>query len=89
MYEFPAEGFLPVDEGADYYISREAVVARSVQPIDNLLDELLQRNVELRIMPSLWKLRDAAIASTLQFSIIRMRNALPPEDGFDAHHPLP
>ncbi len=88
MYEFPAEGFRPVDEGADYYISREVVIPRSVRPIDDLLDELLNRDVELRIMPSLWQLRDAVIASTLQFSIIRMRNALPPEDGFDAHHPL-
>jgi Family of unknown function (DUF6886) len=29
----------------------------------------------LRVMPTLWPLRDAVVASTLQFSIIRMRNA--------------
>ncbi len=89
LYEFSAEGFRLVDAGADYYISREVVVPRSVRTIDDILKELLERNVELRIMPSLWKLRDAVIASTLQFSIIRMRNALLPEDGYDAHYPLP
>jgi Family of unknown function (DUF6886) len=31
----------------------------------------------LRVMPSLWQLHDAVVASTLQFSIIRMRNAQP------------
>ncbi|MBA3946123.1 MAG: hypothetical protein H0X37_16360 [Herpetosiphonaceae bacterium] len=89
MYEFPGESFSSVDEGADYYTSRETIVPRSVTPLNDLLGELLKRDVELRVMPSLWKLRDAIIASTLQFSIIRMRNALPPEDGFDAHPPPP
>jgi hypothetical protein len=53
------------------------VIPRSVTPIDDLLGELLAYDVELRVMPSLWRLRDAVVASTLQFSIIRMRNALP------------
>ncbi len=88
MYELPGESFTRVDEGADYYISRETVIPRSMTPLNDLLGELLKRDVELRVMPSLWKLRDAVIASTLQFSIIRMRNALPPADGFDAHYPL-
>jgi hypothetical protein len=88
MYELPVETFRPVDEGAGYYISREAVVPRSMTPLTDLLGELVKRDVELRVTPSLWRLRDAVIASTIQFSIIRMRNARPPEDGFEAHHPL-
>jgi hypothetical protein len=32
---------------------------------------------QLRFMPNLWPLRDAVVASTLRFSLIRMRNALP------------
>jgi uncharacterized protein DUF6886 len=76
-YELPADTFTLVDRGAGYYISREPVVPRSVTTIDDLLGELLRHDVELRVMPSLWKLRDAVVASTLQFSIIRMRNALP------------
>jgi hypothetical protein len=35
------------------------------------------RGVELRVQPSLWELRDAVIASTLAFSIIRWQNAAP------------
>ncbi len=78
-YEFPPDTFTVVDSGAGYYISRVSVTPQSVRPIDDLLGELLKHDVELRVMPSLWKLYDAVIASTLQFSIIRMRNAQPRE----------
>jgi hypothetical protein len=78
-YELPPETFVSVDEGADYYISREPVVPRTVTRIDDLLDALLERNVELRVTPSLWPLCDAVVASSLRFSCIRMRNARPRE----------
>jgi len=65
------------DAGAGYYVSREAVSPQGVTPITDLLAELTRRDVELRVTPSLWPLRDAVAASTLQFSIIRMRNAAP------------
>jgi hypothetical protein len=42
---------------------------------------VLQRGVELRILPNLWPLRDAVIESTLEFSIIRWRNSLPQLSG--------
>lgn len=74
-YELPSESFNVQDAGAGYYVSRQAVVPLGVEPIDNLLAALVAHDVELRVMPSLWKLRDAVVASTLQFSIIRMRNA--------------
>jgi hypothetical protein len=74
-YELPGATFVRLDAGAGYYVSRQAVVPLGVEPIDNLLTALVAHDVELRIMPSLWKLRDAVVASTLQFSIIRMRNA--------------
>ena len=77
QYELPPDTFVPVDEGAGYYISRAPVVPLGIITIDDLLGELLACDIELRVMPSLWRLRDAVVASTLQFSIIRMRNALP------------
>ena len=80
-YILPADTFEPVDEGAGYYISREAVVPLAVREIDDLLGELVQHDVELRVMPSLWRLRDAVVDSTLQYSIIRMRNAQPRGEG--------
>jgi hypothetical protein len=38
----------------------------------------MRRGVELRVLPTLWPLRDAVLESSLQFSMIRMRNATPP-----------
>ena len=77
QYELPAGTFAVYDAGAGYYVSREPVVPLSVTAIDDLLGALLRRDVELRVTPSLWKLRDAVVTSTLQFSCIWMRNALP------------
>ena len=37
---------------------------------------LIDSGVELRIMPSLVPVRDAVIASTVEFGIIRWRNAV-------------
>ena len=74
-YSLPADTFESLDECAGYWVSRKAVVPTQVQIIDDVLGELLKRDVELRLMPNLWTLRDEVVASTLQFSMIRMRNA--------------
>jgi hypothetical protein len=76
-YQLPAETFDCIDECAGYFVSRVAVVPARVEVFDDPIAELLRRGVELRFMPSLWSLRDAVVASSLEFSIIRMRNALP------------
>ncbi len=74
-YEFPSQSFRLLDECAGYYISDVPVQPISVDAIDNIPEELLKRNIELRIIPNLWKLADAVVISTLSFSLIRMRNA--------------
>lgn len=76
-YHLPSESFESLDECAGYFVSRVAVVPMTVEIFDDPLEELLKRGVELRFVPSLWPLRDAVVRSTLQFSLIRMRNALP------------
>jgi hypothetical protein len=76
-YHLPPETFACIDECAGYFVSRRPVVPRQVQVVDDLLAALLRRGVELRFVPNLWSLRDAVVSSTLRFSIIRMRNALP------------
>jgi hypothetical protein len=76
-YSLPDPAFACLDSGAGYFVSREAVVPTSVEVLGDPVSELRRRGVELRVLPNLWPLRDAVIASTLQFSIIRMRNALP------------
>lgn len=88
-YELPPGTFTVWDAGAGYYISRRPVVPLAVTRIEDVLGELLTYDVELRVMPSLWKLRDAVVASTLQFSIIRMRNARPRDDEPVAVTPRP
>lgn len=77
LYEFPTGSFALLDAGAGYYISRAGVQPQSVTRISGLIPELLHRKVELRFLPCLWPLRDAVIASTLEFSVIRFRNAAP------------
>lgn len=76
-YHLPAETFECLDECAGYFVSRVPVVPAFVEVFDDVIGELLRRGVELRFMPSLWTLHDAVAESTLQFSLIRMRNALP------------
>lgn len=75
-YHLPPETFECIDECAGYYVSRVPVVPTRVEVFDDPIAELLRRGVELRFVPSLWSLRDAVVASSLRFSIIRMHNAV-------------
>ena len=76
-YHLPPQTFACLDECAGYFVSRLPVVPTQVEVVDDLLVALLGRGVELRFVPNLWPLRDAVVSSTLQFSLIRMWNALP------------
>jgi hypothetical protein len=76
-YHLPPETFECIDECAGYNVSREAVVPWQVEVIDDAIAEMVKRGVELRFVPSLWSLRDAVVASSMQYSLIRMRNAVP------------
>lgn len=77
IYTLPAATFTVWDEGAGYYISRQPVTPLAMRTIDNMLLELARHNVEIRILPSLWPLFNAVVNSSLQFSMIRMKNAQP------------
>jgi hypothetical protein len=77
LYRLPAESFTCIDAGAGYWISRETVMPLSVEAVADPLGELVRRGVELRVLNSLWGLRDRVIGSSLQFSVIRIRNAAP------------
>jgi hypothetical protein len=89
QYDFDSKDFTCVDQIAGYWISRKPVIPVAENKIDDILSELLKHEVELRVMPSLWKLREAVIHSTLGYSIIRMNKAQPPKEGYEAYHPLP
>lgn len=77
LYQMPSEPFVCHDQTAGYYVSHSSVEPLGCQVIENSMVEILRRGVELRFLPSLWELHDAVAASSLQFSMIRMRNARP------------
>lgn len=89
LYEFDPEPFTLQDSIAGYWIVREPIHPISEILIDDLLAELHARDVELRVLSSLWALREAVIGSTLTYSIIRMQHAAPPTNTHNAYYPLP
>lgn len=74
-YQLPAESFRVVDHGAGYYVSDLPVVPRGVQCIEHPMRSLFDRGVELRFLPDLVAFSERVVASSLQYSLIRMRNA--------------
>ncbi len=77
VYEMAPANFALALEEAGYYIARTAVVPIGMIEIRDLIGEMLRREVDLRFVPDLWPLADAVVASTLEFSNIRMKNAAP------------
>lgn len=77
LYEFSGDSFALLDQNAGYYISRIAVEPLAVTTIQDIHEEFNARQTELRILSNLWALHDEIAASATEFSMIRMRNALP------------
>lgn len=77
LYEFPAVPFRLLDISAGYHVSQEAVIPLSVREISDPLQEIAESGYELRLVPNLWPVYDGVTRSSLDYSIIRMRNALP------------
>ncbi len=77
-YEFSPEGFEPLTksqtESYGAYVSRSVVTPLRVDPMGDLLSCLGNAGVELRFCPNLHSLAETIAASTLHFSLIRMRN---------------
>jgi len=76
-YVFDAAPFQLRTREAGYWAATETIRPLSVAPIGDLLALHAAANIELRIVPNLWPVIDAIIASGLEFSISRSRNALP------------
>ena len=75
VYEFDPRPFILDDAIAAYYVTTQAVAPLGCERIESPLRALLARPIELRVVASLMPLRDRVIASSLGFSIIRLRNA--------------
>lgn len=74
-YSFDPDGFELHVADAGYYITTRPVKPIGVERIDDLIGSLLQEGIELRVTPSLMPLRERILSSTVNFSMIRMRNA--------------
>jgi hypothetical protein len=74
-YSFAPDHFTMMDEGAGYFVSYETERSLEIEPVGSLLGAMVQKGVELRIMPSLQPLAEQLPKTTLHYSMIRMRNA--------------
>jgi hypothetical protein len=77
VYRFDAAPFSLYNSDAGYFSTSDVVAPLSVEPVGDLLKLHADANIELRIVPNLWPVIDAIVASGLEFSIIRKANALP------------
>jgi hypothetical protein len=71
-YRLPSETFEPWDK---FFVSRESVVPLELVELGDLLARHASAQIELRIAPALYPLWDNVVATTLDFSGIRLRNA--------------
>jgi len=77
LYEFDVSSFELQDEIAGYYISKIPQVPIAKYQVSDLFSELMKRNVEIRVVDTLWDIAETVKASTLHWSLCRMKNAKP------------
>jgi hypothetical protein len=84
-YTLNAASFRPWAPADGQFTSDREIAPRSVEPVGDLLDAHAAAGIELRVVSSLWPLRDLAVeprsVMSWDFSIVRMANATPRADG--------
>lgn len=73
-YELPPETFERYERAAGYWVSRQAVEPTASVELGDLFTRHAAAGIELRIVPDLAAVWQRVIASTLEFSGIRLRN---------------
>jgi len=76
-YRLPPDSFVRDPEVAGYWVSRAAVDPVERLEIDGLIGRHAAAQITLETAPNVWPLWDEIVASTLEFSGIRLRNAQP------------
>jgi hypothetical protein len=77
LYRMPEGSFVQDTEVAGYWISHATVEPLELLAIDDLAGRHSAAGIGLRTEPNLWPVWDEVVTSTLEFSGIRLRNALP------------
>jgi hypothetical protein len=77
LYRMPEETFTQDPEVAGYWVSRATVHPLEIVTIDDLIGLHEAAGIPLHTEPNLWPLWDAVVGSTLEYSGIRLRHALP------------
>jgi len=77
LYRMPEATFVESADTAGYWMSREPVDALERVTIGDLVGRHAAAGIALRTQARLWPLWDAVVGSTLEFSGMRLRNALP------------
>ena len=77
LYRMPELSFVQSAQVAGYWTSHTTVEPVEIIPIDGLMGRHSAAGIALRTESNLWPLWDAVVTSTLEFSGIRLRNALP------------
>jgi hypothetical protein len=76
-YRLPEKTFEQHPEVGGYWISREPVESLELERWSDLVGLHRRAKIDLRALPNLWPIWDEVVASTLEFSGMRLRNALP------------
>jgi hypothetical protein len=74
-YRLPEETFEPYEAAGGYWVSRTTVEQQELRPLGDILELHARAGIELRVVPRLLDLWDDVIASTLEFSGMRLRKA--------------
>jgi hypothetical protein len=76
-YRLPAASFTHDDEVGGYWLSRETVLPAAMVELGDLVARHDDAAIELRALDNLWPTWNRVVASSLEFSGIRLHNAQP------------
>ena len=76
LYRLPPDSFTEHPETAGYWMSRATVDPLELVEIGDLVDRHAAAGIDLRTVETLWPLWNNVVGSTLEFSGIRLHNAV-------------
>lgn len=76
-YRLPEGTFAPDPDVGGYWLSREPVEPVELVELGDLVARHERSEIELRAVANLWPIWNRVVTSTLEFSGIRLHNALP------------